>query len=86
VATLKKQKRKQKTSRAGVAGLQHGDMLTEREATYILELEKLWDMLSDTVEGGRLTEADIPDDYQALVSQMVKLAGIEGAKDPELEE
>lgn len=37
---------------------------------YIRELEKLWDMLSDAIEGGRLTESDIPDDYQAIVYQM----------------
>lgn len=38
---------------------------------YTKALERLWDMLSDTVEGGRLTEADCPDDYEALVHQMV---------------
>lgn len=30
----------------------------------------LHDMLSDMIEGGRLTEADIPDDYQALLEQI----------------
>lgn len=39
---------------------------------YVGSLEKLWDTISDTVEGGRLTEADIPDDYQAIVEQMVE--------------
>jgi hypothetical protein len=46
-------------------GLRHG------LSSYIQELEKLWDMLSDTVEDGRLKEVDIPDDYEALVLQMV---------------
>ena len=31
---------------------------------------KLHDMLSDMIEGGRLTEGDIPDDYAALVGQL----------------
>lgn len=44
---------------------------TDTQSRYIKELEKLWDMLSDTIEGGRLTEADIPDDYQAFVTQMM---------------
>lgn len=30
----------------------------------------LHDMLSDMIEGGRLTKADIPDDYQALLEQI----------------
>lgn len=30
----------------------------------------LHDMLSDMIEGGRLTEGDIPDDYTALVEQL----------------
>ena len=30
----------------------------------------LHDMLSDMIEGGRLTEGDIPDDYAALVEQL----------------
>ena len=31
---------------------------------------ELHDMLSDMIEGGRLTEGDIPDDYAALVEQL----------------
>jgi len=31
---------------------------------------RLHDMLSDMIESGRLSEADIPDDYQALVEQL----------------
>lgn len=33
---------------------------------------KLHDMVSDMIEGGRLSEADIPDDYQALVDHLVE--------------
>lgn len=43
---------------------------TQHQASYTDALERLWDMLSDTIESGRLTEADIPDDYQALVITM----------------
>ena len=31
---------------------------------------KLHDRLSDMIEGGRLTEGDIPEDYAALVEQL----------------
>lgn len=41
------------------------------QARYTEALEELWDLLSDAVEAGRLTESDIPHDYQALVSQMM---------------
>lgn len=37
---------------------------------YIAALERLWDALSDTIEGGRISEVDCPDDYQALVTLM----------------
>ncbi len=57
--------------------MQSGDIITEKESAYVEELERLWDMVSDMVESGRLAEADIPDDYQALVSQMVKLGAFE---------
>ena len=33
--------------------------------------ERLHDGLSDMIEDGRLTEADIPDDYQWLVETLV---------------
>lgn len=42
-------------------------------ATY----RKLADGLSDMVEGGRLREADIPDDYQWLVATLAKIAGLD---------
>lgn len=31
---------------------------------------RLHDILSDTIESGRLSESDIPDDYQAIVEQL----------------
>ena len=36
---------------------------------------KLHDGLSDMVESGRLSETEIPDDYQWLVDSLTKLAG-----------
>ncbi len=50
--------------------MQTGDILTEAEVLYIEALEGLWDMLSDAIEGGRLTEADLLDDYSPFVNQM----------------
>ena len=35
------------------------------------QYEKLHDGLSDMIEDGRLTEMDIPDDYQWLVETLV---------------
>jgi hypothetical protein len=31
---------------------------------------RLHDFLSDAIEGGRIKESDLPDDYQAIVAQM----------------
>lgn len=39
---------------------------------------RLWDMLSETVESGRLTVSDIPVDYHALVHQMTQCVGAFG--------
>lgn len=50
--------------------MQTGDILMEHEIKYISALEELWDLVSDVVEGGRLTEVDLPDDYRALVEKM----------------
>ena len=56
---------------------EHAELIARLQAyqpkadRYVAALERLWDMLSDTVEAGRLSEADIPDDYRALVEQMV---------------
>lgn len=38
---------------------------------YLVELENLWGMVSEMVEGGRLTKESSPEDYQKLVDQMV---------------
>lgn len=38
----------------------------------VKQYERLHDGLSDMIEGGRLTEADIPDDYQWLVETLVQ--------------
>lgn len=45
-----------------------------KEPDPLSELEKLHDIISDTIEGGRLRESDIPDDYEALVLQLEKTA------------
>jgi len=37
----------------------------------------LHDGLADMVESGRLTEGDIPDDYQWLVDSLARLAGLD---------
>lgn len=37
---------------------------------------RLHDFLSDMIEGGRLTESDIPDDYQAVVEALVVCGGM----------
>lgn len=36
---------------------------------------RLHDILSDTIESGRLTEADLPDDYQAIIQQLTGPCG-----------
>lgn len=74
-----KMKRGEKIRRGELVGFQSGDILNTEESQYFDQLERLWDMLSDCVEGGRLTEADLPDDYEALVHQMVKLVSLEYA-------
>ena len=48
-------------------------MSTELLALY----RKLHDGLSDMVEGGRLTEEHIPDDYRWLVESLAKLAALD---------
>lgn len=43
---------------------------------------RLHDFLSDMIEGGRLTESDIPDDYQALVETLAVCANLQGQDVP----
>lgn len=38
---------------------------------------KLHDMLSDCIEGGRLSAAELPDDYAAIVEQTIKCVPID---------
>lgn len=56
------------------------ELWEDREKLELIEpvleaYKRLHDGLSDMIESGRLTEADIPDDYQWLVSSLVELAG-----------
>ena len=48
--------------------------MTEAEANRdtVKQYERLHDGLSDMIEGGRLIEDDIPDDYQWLVETLVQ--------------
>ena len=57
--------------------------MTPAETAYVKPLEHLWDMLSDCIESGRLQEADLPDDYAALVEQMATCNRLYEALDKE---
>ncbi len=65
--------------------MQDGDILIAREVKYIDSLELLWDVLSDAIEGGRLTESDIPDDYAAFVTVMQECEAARNLATRELE-
>ena len=39
---------------------------------YVAKLEKLWDVVSDCIEGERLKEGDLPDDYRAIVAAITE--------------
>lgn len=45
----------------------------------VTKYRRLHDGLSDMVEGGRLDESDIPDDYQWLVDSLAELAAVDPA-------
>lgn len=49
------------------------DMSNDEEHEVLLAYGCLHDGLSDMIEGGRLKEADIPDDYQWLVKELTEL-------------
>lgn len=51
-------------------------------AEYRKAYSRLHDFLSDMIEGGRLTEADIPDDYQAIVIALEDAARAEAVAFP----
>ena len=54
----------------------HADAVTELgHVTRLLNVYRgLADGLSDMVEGGRLTEASVPDDYSWLVTTLARIA------------
>lgn len=54
-------------------------LLAERDALRksLKGYRRLHDFLSDAIEGGRLTEADVPDDYHAFVYQLEECARLE---------
>lgn len=43
-----------------------GDIITEEEAIYIEALESVFLMMCNIIDGGRLRESDLPDDFAAL--------------------
>ncbi len=47
--------------------------MSDAEQDALAEYQRLHDGLSDMIEGGRLSEADIPDDYQWLVEILGRL-------------
>lgn len=53
--------------------------MNENEQNLLAEYRRLHDMLSDMIEGGRLTAVDIPDDYDALVRKLTDIAGMPAA-------
>lgn len=48
-------------------------MTLEQMQEALKAYHKLHDGLSDMIEGGRLTEGDIPDDYRWLVESLAEL-------------
>lgn len=50
--------------------MQEGDILSGREARYVDELERLWDMLSDAVEDGKLDT--VKDEQRAVYLRIVR--------------
>lgn len=74
-----------KIQRQQLVGFQSGDILSAEESQYFDQLERLWDMLSDCVKGGRLTKTNLPKDYKPLVQQMAKLVKLEDEAHMQLE-
>lgn len=52
------------------------EIAQERMELKLEAYERLHDGLSDMIEGGRLTEADIPDDYRWLRESLEKIGGM----------
>lgn len=59
-----------------ISGATEASETNSRFDQYVKSLEDLCSIISDTVQGGRLKETDIPDDYRALVEQMAKCNAI----------
>lgn len=53
------------------------ERLTERDKGALWAYRALHDCISDMVEGGRLTAADCPDDYQAVVTLLMMSASLD---------
>jgi hypothetical protein len=60
-----------------------GDVIPRDIERVLAKYRTLFDGISDMIEDGRLSEADIPDDYLWLTTRMTELAGIdEGTENP----
>ena len=71
---VKRDKREYINAHATFAALiAEGDALRKS----LKEYRRLHDFLSDAIEGGRLTEADVPDDYHAFIHQLEECARLE---------
>lgn len=46
--------------------------MNKSERDHMAALTRLWDMLADAVNGERLSEDMIPDDFEAFTDQMAK--------------
>lgn len=60
--------------------MQAGDILTEKEAEYVDALERLWDLVSDAIECGRL-----PNRRHLFIEQMIKCEALRDAAAQERE-
>lgn len=56
----------------GAANIEHIVSCVNARPVY----NRLHDMLSDMIEGGRLREVDIPDDYRAIVELLAEVANV----------
>lgn len=52
--------------------------MTDAEQSLLAGYRRLHDTLVEMVEGGRLTIAEIPDDYGWLIAKLHELAVLEG--------
>lgn len=61
--------------------LQEGDILSALEARAIERWQELHNMVSELVESGKIKEADLPDDYRALVRKLEQCVQAENKAD-----